>query len=399
MASRVVMPKLTDTMEEGVLLKWYKKEGERVESGDPIAEVETDKAVMDLEAFASGILKKILVEPESVVPAGDLIAIIAREDESIDEILAKESPPRARKRGAAEKVAPTATASKPAEREKPEERPAPPGEVKASPLAKRIAEERGIDLSKVAGTGPGGRITQKDITGQPLETGAQSYEEYEPSQIRKAIAKRMVASKAPVPHFYVTSEIDMTRTVTFMEELAEPAQGVKVTLTSILVKACAIALKKFPMFRASYVDGRIRIYDRYDVGIAVGMEDGLLIAVLRGCDRKTLGQIAIESKELVRRARAKALKPQEYTQEVFAISNLGMYDVESFSAIITPPDSSALAVGSLIERPVVKEGVVSIAKTMKVTLSVDHRVADGVQAAQFLQEVKRILENPIHLAL
>jgi pyruvate dehydrogenase E2 component (dihydrolipoamide acetyltransferase) len=467
MASRVVMPKLTDTMEEGVLLKWYKKEGDKVESGDPIAEVETDKAVMDLEAFASGTLKKILVPEGNVVPSGDLIALIARDDEDVQEILSHETMPRMKKRDQKEET--TEKAASPPKEKTPlpqgeaspqeeaslkgngkqtKKESAPPKEmpkktearsdgeeIKISPLAKKMAEERGIDLKQIKGSGPGGRITQKDIEGvptgkeaeQPAEVrdgqaeapsgAARGEETLAPnapsapnapkvegetaplSMMRKAIAKRMVQSKAPVPHFYVTSEIDMERILTFKEEMEKQAEGMKLTLSELFLKAVALTLQKFPSYRSIYQGERVLIAKQIDVGLAIGMPDGVITAVIRNCDQKTLSQISQEVKDKVKRAREKGLKPDEYTGAIFSISNLGMYDVESFSAIITPPESGVLAIGSILQKPVVLDGKIEIGRTVKLTLSSDHRVADGVQAAEFLKELKRMIQNPLYLAL
>ncbi|MFQ5780863.1 MAG: dihydrolipoamide acetyltransferase family protein [Nitrospiria bacterium] len=397
MANRVVMPKLTDTMEEGVLLKWYKKEGESVESGDAIAEVETDKAVMDLEAFASGILKKILVPEGNIVPSGDLIALIAREDEDIKAILAQETMPRMRRAGKKDAV----TSPPPSHTG---------GTIKASPLARKMAKARGIDLKQIKGTGPGGRVTQRDIEGGARISPRISYgpagaapegEEVELSMLRKAVATRMVQSKAPVPHFYVTSEIDMGKILAFRDALGESADPAhtKPTLTDLFLKAVALTLERFPSYRSTYRGGHVRISKQIDVGLAIGLPDGVITAVIRNCGQKTLSQISLEVKEKVNRARAKGLKPEEYTGAVFSVSNLGMYDVESFSAIITPPESAVLAIGSIQEKPIVSDGKIVIGKTVKVTLSTDHRVADGVQAAEFLKELKRIIQNPLHLAL
>lgn len=443
MANRVVMPKLTDTMEEGVLLKWYKQEGEKVESGDPIAEVETDKAVMDLEAFASGTLKKILVPEGYVVPSGDLIALIAREDENIDEVLSHESKPRMRKKelkgapperekppGPQAEVSPQEEAgvrapSAPKETQRKEAprpaAPAPPRaegeEIKASPLARKIAQERGIDLRTIKGSGPGGRITQRDIeeaavpeaqaaaapaapAGQARpQTAAPEGEEVELSMIRKAIAKRMIQSKAPVPHFYVTSEIDMGKILSFRDEMEKAPDGIKLTLSELFLKAVALTLQKFPSYRSIYQGDRVRIVKSIDVGLAVGIPDGVITAVIRDCDHKTLAQISSEVRDKVKRAREKGLKPEEYTGAIFSVSNLGMFDVESFSAIITPPETGVLAIGSILQKPIANDGKIEVGRTVKVTLSTDHRVADGVQAAEFLKELKRIIQNPLYLAL
>lgn len=440
MANRVVMPKLTDTMEEGVLLKWYKHEGDKVESGDPIAEVETDKAVMDLEAFASGTLKKILVPEGYVVPSGDLIALIAREDENVEEALSHETKPRMRKKelkgapaerekppGPQAEVSPQeeagARAPSPPKKETPRKeapRPAAPPraegeEIKASPLARKIAQERGIDLRTIQGSGPGGRITQRDVEeaasgaveAPPAVVQAQAVpqavapqgEEVELSMIRKAIAKRMTQSKAPVPHFYVTSEIDMGKILSFRDEMEKSPDGIKLTLSELFLKAVALTLQKFPGYRSTFLGDRVRIAKSIDVGLAIAVPDGIITAVIRDCDHKTLSEISSEVRDKVKRAREKGLKPEEYTGAIFSVSNLGMYDVESFSAIITPPEAGVLAVGSVLQKPIANDGKIEIGRTVKVTLSTDHRVADGVQAAEFLKELKRIIQNPLYLAL
>jgi len=217
--------------------------------------------------------------------------------------------------------------------------------------------------------------------------------------MRKAIAKRMVQSKAPVPHFYVTSEIDMGKILSFKEEMEKQAEGTKLTLSELFLKAVALTLQKFPGYRSIYQGDRVQIAKQIDVGLAIGVPDGIITAVIRNCDQKTLSQISQEAKDKIKRAREKGLKPEEYTGAIFSVSNLGMYDVESFSAIITPPESGVLAIGSVLDKPVVANGKIEIGRTVKVTLSTDHRVADGVQAAEFLKELKRIIQNPLYLAL
>ena len=404
MANRVVMPKLTDTMEEGVLRKWYKKEGEFIESGDPIAEVETDKAVMDLEAFASGILKKIFVPEGITVSAGHLIAIIAREDEDIDAMLVQETPkvtekPEREKEAVGEKM----------------ERPVGEGSsFRISPLAKKMAEEHRIDTATLKGSGPAGRITQKDIEkviaageGESVSTSlphpTEAVRSLPPSgsallplsMMRKTIAKRIVESKAPVPHFYVVSEIDMEKALEFKSQMGQ--NGVRLKMTEIFLKAAALTLRKFPAYRSSYFGDFIRISERINVGFAVGIEDGVITPVICDCDQKSLPMISEEARDKIKRAADKGLAPWEYTGAIFSISNLGMYDVESFSAIITPPESGVLAIGSILEKPVVRDQTITIGKTIKVTLATDHRVADGLLAAQFLLEFKRILQNPEQL--
>jgi len=427
MASRVVMPRLTETMEEGLLLKWYKKEGDRVESGDALAEIETDKAVTDLEAYASGILRKVLVPAESVVPTGDLIALIAGAQEDVTEILSKEKPrfrPKGEPRG--EQSPPTqqtveeqAKDKEPTSAENGEAATPPPRrDVKASPLAKRLAQEKGIDLAEVSGSGPGGRVTERDIEthlkqvkstpsraqGDSASIDARAYpenpsEEIELSMMRKTIAKRMAQSLGPVPHFFVTSEVEMTEVLRCRGELPETAPGVKITIGDLIVKAAALALRNFPHLRAAFLGEKIRVYHRIDIGLAVGFEEGLTTVVIRDCDHKSLSEISLESRDLIKRAKSKSLKPEEYSGSVFSVSNLGMYEIDAFNAIITPPESAALAVGSVIERPRFENGALGAGHWMKATLSTDHRVADGIMAAQFLKKFKDILQNPLRLAL
>jgi pyruvate dehydrogenase E2 component (dihydrolipoamide acetyltransferase) len=404
MANRVVMPKLTDTMEEGVLRKWHKKEGEFIESGDPIAEVETDKAIMDLEAFASGFLRKILVSEGAVVPSGELIAIIAREDESIDDILAEITcKTTGEKAGYQEEttVLPHAIEIVPVVEK---------GAVWISPLARRMAEESGIDIATIRGSGPGGRITQRDveqmIAGRGVTTsalpdqpagGLSSLPPLGLSMFRKAVAKRMMESKGPVPHFYVVAEIDMEKAIAFKDKMK--ADVAKLTFTEIFLKATALTLRKFPAYRSSYQGDSVLVAERVDVGFAVGIPDGVITPVITDCDQKTLSALSEEVRDKINRAQEKKLAPSEYTGAIFSISNLGMYrSVESFSAIITPPESGVLAIGSVVEKPVVRNHAVAIGKRVKMTLSTDHRVADGVLAAQFLSELTEILQNPERLS-
>lgn len=399
MASRVVMPKLTDTMTEGVLLKWYKNEGDPVESGDVLAEIETDKAVMDLEAFGSGVLKKIFIAEGTTVPAGDLLAVIAGKDEEISEEEMNKTEPA----GPGE----TETGAMPGKT--PEEIPLekePAGiRIKVSPLAKTIAKQKGIDLTKVKGSGPGGRIVEKDlyaITTLKKEPGEETkpYPERKPlSQMRKAIIRTMAQSKVPVPHFYVTSEIDMDKISLFQKEWLEVENGLKVTITDILVKASAIALKKVPQMNASFHEDYLEYHDDAHIGIAVGLEDGIITPVIKHCELKSIGQIAQETKPLIERAREKRLSPEECTGATFSVSNLGPFDVDHFIAIITPPEAGVLAVGTMRETPVIRNGNIIVGKRMKVTLSCDHRVIDGAGGAKFLQELKKVVEHPSLLIL
>jgi len=380
MASRVIMPKLTDSMEEGVVVKWRKAEGERVESGDVLAEIETDKAVMDLEAFASGTLLKILVPEGTTVPSGTLIGVIGDPDEDIRDILAGAQPSAARP--SAPRPAPSAVAS-------PEE------DRLASPRVRTLAREHGIDLKSVKGSGPGGRIVERDLEPFLAKKKEQpTVREVPLSQMRKAIVRMTTQSKAPVPHFYVTIDVDMAEGLRVVEESKRAAAPSPISITHLLIAASARALKQHPGLNASFAGETIRIFSSIDIGIAVALEDGLIVPVLRDCGSKTLGQIVEAERILVARARKRELAPEEYTGATFLISNLGKFDVESFSAVILPPAATALAVGSVREAPVVRDGRVEVGHRMTVTLSCDHRVIDGAVAAQFLQTFKQALEHP-----
>ena len=393
MASRVVMPKLTDTMEEGVLLAWKKHEGDPVQAGEVIAEIETDKAVMDLEAFAPGVLRKILVRDGETVQSGTLIAVIAEADEDIASALsggvtAAPSIGNGAKAGAVKSEAPA-----PAQAARPEgARPF------ASPRAKALAAERGIELTTLTGTGPGGRIIEEDVlaasapTAQLMPAGT----DQPLSQMRKAIARSTVQSKAPVPHFYLTVDIDMEQAERVRDEFKQSRQP-HPSITDVLIKAAALTLKRHPEINVSFTGEAIRRYTQIDIGVAVGMEDGLITPVVRNCGAKTLANISEETKQLIDRARQKRLQPQEYTGATFAISNLGMFDVEQFIALLMPPQAASIAVGAIRDVPVVSKGAVVAGRRMKVTLSCDHRALDGLMGAQFLKEFKRVLEHPQEL--
>lgn len=397
MASRVVMPKLTDTMEEGILVAWKKREGERVEAGEVIAEIETDKAVMDLEAFASGIVRKIVVREGETVPSGTLLAVVAEADEDITAALTEQIAPAPSPATAAAAPVPSAAPSSSATSAETGPRPI------ASPRARALAAERGVDLSAVVGTGPGGRIVEEDVLRAASAAASVSVVEALPpgtdqplSQMRKAIARTMVQSKAPVPHFYVTTEIGMDEAEQLREQLNREGPF-RPTVTDLLIKATALALDRYPAVNISYVGDGIRRYTTIDIGVAVGMEDGLITPVIRDCGAKSLETITVESRSLIERARLKRLQPVEYTGATFSISNLGMFDVENFIAVLVPPQAASLAVGAIRTIPVVVDGAVRIGQRMKVTLSCDHRALDGLMAAQFLKELKRILEHPQEL--
>lgn len=393
MASRVVMPKLTDTMEEGVLLAWKKQEGDQVQAGEVIAEIETDKAVMDLEAFAPGILRKILVRDGATVKSGTLIAVIAGADEDITPALT-DGVTAAPSIGAATKPAVTITAPAPA----PSVR-AAGARLLVSPRAKALAVERGIDLAVISGSGPGGRIIEEDV----VQASAPAAQTLPPgtdqplSQMRKAIARATVQSKAPVPHFYLTIEIDMEQAERFRDQFKEERRT-HPSITDLLIMASALALLRHPEINVSFAGDAIRRYDSIDIGVAVGMEDGLITPVIRDCGVKTLAEISSESRTLIERARQKRLQPHEYTGATFSISNLGMFDVDTFIAVLMPPQAASIAVGAVRDLPVASKGSVAVGRRMKVTLSCDHRAVDGLQGAQFLKEFKRVLEHPQELA-
>jgi pyruvate dehydrogenase E2 component (dihydrolipoyllysine-residue acetyltransferase) len=439
MASQVVMPKMSDTMEEGVVVKWLKHEGERVASGDALAEIETDKAVLELEASTPGVLRKILAEEDSKVPVGQLIAVIASEDEDISSFIAGRAATLAQ---TAASLTMVSSASSPAASRMDE--PSSPTSasqpsvtrerIDASPLARRMAEEARIDIAQVRGTGPGGRVVKRDIEaflaqlrsqppGQPappaappaaaaeaasgpqpkatpVEAGAADYTEQTLSMMRQTIARRMALSKTTAPHFYITTEIAMERAIALRTSLNElAADDAKISFNDMILKAVANALRQFPRLNVSYVDDKLRLHRGVHIGMAVALDEGLITPVIRDCDRKSLGEIAREAKELSERARARRLKPEEYTGGTFSISNLGMYDVDDFGAIINPPEAAILAVGTIKQQPVVVDGQLSVGHRLKATLSCDHRAVDGATAAQFLQIVKRLLEHPLSLML
>jgi len=392
MASRVVMPKLSDTMEEGVLLAWKKHEGDQVQAGDVLAEIETDKAVMDLEAFASGILRKILVQGGETVPSGALIGVIGEPDEDISGALTDPIAVAPATQGS------TKTSATPSSGPLPQTPIVPESHrPMASPRAKALAAERGIDLSTLTGTGPGGRIVEDDIVkAAPKMKPTLAGTDYPLSQMRKAIAKATIQSKAPVPHFYLTVEIDMEQAEQFRGQIKQNRQR-SASITDLLIKALALALSRHPEINVSYTGDAIRRHARIDIGVAVGMEDGLVTPVIRNCGAKTLEDISTEARTLIDRAKQKRLHPEEYTGATFTISNLGMYEVDSFIAVLIPPQAASLAVGAIQDVPVVRMGRATTGRRMKVTLSCDHRALDGVQGAEFLKTLKRIIEHPLEL--
>ena len=455
MITKVFMPKLSDAMETGKVIKWLKQEGDPVKGGDLLVEVETDKANVEIEAFGAGVLRKIVVAEGGTVPVGEMIGVIADPAEDISSMAAAAP---AKPAGAAPAAAAPAPAAKPAPAPAMAPAAAGPlpamesyqsvpattavvplapaaasapsptdGRVKASPLARKIAGQTGVDLRLIQGTGPGGRIIRRDVeaaktaprpapasapqpAGAPRPTAVPArpqfvipprpeaeFEDVAMSPMRAAIAKRMPMSKAPVPHFYVTSEVAMDEAWALRERLNALDGQPKISVTDMVIKAVALALLKNPGVNAQLNGQAIRVHHRAHIGIAVSLDQGLITPVLRDCEAKPLARIAVEARDLAERARGGKLRAQEMSGATFSISNLGMYDVEEFSAIINPPEGAILAVGSVLQKPVVEDGELRVGRRMKMTISCDHRVMDGAMGARFLQDVKRLLEEPLRL--
>ncbi len=409
MATKVLMEALSPTMEEGRVLTWQKGEGEAVKSGDVLAEVETDKAVMELQARGDGVLRKILAPAGATVEVGRLVAVIAAQDEDIDAILAeagdgKKAEREARRRHEAPAPKPAtaaATAEAPAAARARAADTDDGARVKASPLARRVAREQGVDLARITGSGPGGRIIRRDVDAAEAAPAAAAamplggYHDVELPQIRKTIARRLAQSLGPIPHFFLTTEIDMERAAEARAALNALEDGVRISFNDIVVKVTAAALLQHRACNAWWQDDHIRYFNEVHISMAVAVEDGLITPVIRDAHAKSLRAIAEESRTLAQRARERKLRPDEYTGGTFSISNLGMFDIEQFTAVINPPEAGILAVGTIAAKPVVEAGAVTVRKRMLVTMSCDHRVIDGATGAQFLQTVKRMLENPL----
>src|SRR6266542_1106294 len=459
MATKVVMEALSPTMEEGRLVKWMKNEGDAVKSGDVLAEVETDKAVMELVARADGVLRKRIANEGDASPVGTLLAVIAGPDENIDSIVASapaaaaakpaggaepaqptagavpqaptqsqgeaSTPPQEKQAVAAQPTAPPPvafTGRAPGDSPRPQRAggngprpgaPPPPqaqgGRQRSSPLARRLASDRGIQLGSITGSGPGGRIVKRDVE-TAVATGGQSrtaatvraaaegdFKDIPLTQIRKTIAKRLAESNGPVPTFFLTVELDVTRASELREELTQMGEQYKASFNDIAVRAIALALAEHPEVNAHWLGDRIRQFNRIHVGMAVAVEDGLITPVIFDADRKRLWEISAESKELAGKARERKLTPEQYTGSTFSVSNLGMFGIDQFTAIINPPEAGIIAVGGVEEKPVVIEREVVLRKKMRVTMSCDHRVIDGATGAKFLQTVRRLIENPVSL--
>lgn len=412
MAEIVRMPKLSDTMTEGVVAAWHKKIGDKVKTGDLLAEIETDKATMEFESFQDGVLLHIGVDKGKRAPVDSILAILGKEGEDVAAIIAAEasaSPkaeePKAAPAPAAAPVAKAETAPAPVQVSAPAAKAAPApvaannGRTKVSPLAKKLADEKGLPLNYIPGSGDGGRIVKRDIDAfmagsvQGSANAVESFYEVEVSQMRKVIARRLAESKFSAPHFYLTMDIDMDNAMTARKAIND--QGMKVSFNDMVVKACAMALKKHPVINSSWLGDRIRYNDHVHIGVAVAVEDGLLVPVVRHANTKSFAQIGTEVKVFAEKAKTKKLQPQDWEGNTFTISNLGMFGIEEFTAIINPPDACILAVGGIKQVPVVKNGVVVPGNVMKVTLSCDHRVVDGASGAAFLNTIKSFLEQPV----
>ncbi len=433
MAEVQVMPRMSDTMEEGVIVGWLKAEGDTVEVGDLLAEVETDKATMELDSEFEGTILHIAIK-EGAVPIGGALVVVGEEGEDWKAALAEYAAAEggATEEPKKEEAPATETTATPTA----EPTPVVDSKIKASPLAKSMAKEAGIDLSTLSGTGDNGRIVKKDIESaisnpapaapvapaapiaQPATTTAPAapkqeapnvaafaygdnsggYTDIPVTQMRKTIARRLGESKFTAPHFYLTVEIDMDAAWDMRKKINEVAP-VKISFNDIVIKACAIALREHPAVNSSWLGDKIRQNNDVNIGVAVAVPDGLLVPVIKMADIKTLSQLNTEVKQLAGKAKSKKLSPAEMTGNTFTISNLGMFGIEEFTAIVNPPDSCILAIGGIISKPVVKDEEIVVGKRMKVTLSCDHRVIDGATGAQFLNSIKAALENPLRFMI
>ena len=436
------MPKLSPTMEEGQISRWLKKEGDKVSMGEPLAEIDTDKATMEMQALANGVLRKILINEGQSAPLGQTIAVIGEPNEDIASLLSeapaaapKQEPAKQEQQQEQEKPAPPPPPQAKAAAAGSSPQPAAPvangrqpqstasadsGRMIVSPLAARMAAEAGIDLRSLQGSGPGGRIIKRDIEeamsqpkaapAQPAfpravepgrfpQVAASPYRDEPASEIRKVIAKRLVTSLGPVPHFFLTTEIEMDRAAEMRKGINALDPDLKISVNDIIIKVAAAALRQHPEVNASFQGNFIRYYEHADMGVAVAIEDGLITPVVRSADQKSLSEIAAEVRELADRARSRKLKPEEYTGASFSISNLGMFGIDEFTAVINPPEGAILAVGAMSAKPVVRENEIVIRQMMRVTMSCDHRVIDGATGAKFLQTFKKILENPLYLVV
>jgi pyruvate dehydrogenase E2 component (dihydrolipoamide acetyltransferase) len=441
MAETINMPKLGFDMAEGVLVRWVKNEGENVNKGDVLAEIETDKATVEVESSASGVVRKLLVEAGSVVPVGNPIAVVGSADEKIEDAPAQAAEPKAEKKTdeqagpelktepekpqGGEQKAEASVEEKPSAPARPEAVPAPSGQaaapaqegpVKASPLAKKVARDNKVDLSRVQGTGPGGRVVRKDVEAalaggqqaapvrQPAAVSTQpaviSAEDQtvQTTKLRQAIGRRLVEAKQTIPHFYVTHEYKMDALMAMRKQANEYLpDNEKLSVNDFILKAVALTLRQFPNLNATIKGSEVIQFGHVNVGVAVTVPGGLMTVVVRDTDQKSMRQISGEVKAMAGRAREGKVKPDDVDGSTFSTSNLGMYDVEDFIAIINPPEAAILAISSAREVPVVDNGQVKPGWRMKATISVDHRVSDGAEAAQFMQKLAEFLENPVRM--
>jgi pyruvate dehydrogenase E2 component (dihydrolipoamide acetyltransferase) len=443
MATKVFMEALSPTMEEGRLVKWLRSEGDAVKSGDVLAEVETDKAVMELVARGDGILRKRLVPEGEARPVGTVVGVIAGADEDISALVsdaaagpapAADEAPAAPAAAVAAPAAPAAPAAAapaataaaqapaPAAPAAPAAAPAQPqpatsGPTRSSPLARRLAREQGIDLGALQGSGPGGRIIRRDIEAAQSHAGStaaagsaapaaarpraaatgEDFQEQPLTQIRKTIARRLSESIGPIPTFYLTAELDLSKVTELRQAMVDMGDEFKVSVNDIILKAVATALAQHPEVNAHWLGDRIRYHNRVHLGMAVATEDGLIVPVIFDADRKRMSEISRESRELAKRARERKLKPEEYTGSTFSVSNLGMFGIDQFTAIINPPEVGILAIGAAEDKVVVRDGEFAVEKRLRVTMSCDHRVVDGAVGAEFLRTLRRMIENPLML--
>src|SRR6185369_5354284 len=441
MATKVFMEALSPTMEEGRLVKWLKNEGDAVKSGEALAEVETDKAIMELVARGDGILRKRLINEGDTAPVGTLAGVIATADENIDALVAGAAPAGAPAAAAPAAPQPAAASSVPTRPEEsqgeastpPQQRaaaapPAPPaapaapapapaaqGDVRSSPLARRLASERGLDLNSVQGSGPNGRIIKRDIEAAAAAGAAApraaatavpsgpaipregDFHDEPLSQIRKTIAKRLGESIGPIPTFYLTAEFDLTRVMEMRKAMAELGDQFKVSVNDVLLKATAVALSQHPEVNAHWLGDKIRYHNRVHLGMAVATDEGLIVPVIWDANRKHISKISRKAKKLAKRARERKLRPKKFTGSTFSVSNLGMFKIDQFTAIINPPEAAILAIGTSEEKLVVVNGEPVVRNRVRVTMSCDHRIIDGAVGAKFLQTLRRLIENPLML--
>jgi pyruvate dehydrogenase E2 component (dihydrolipoyllysine-residue acetyltransferase) len=441
MATQVIMPKLSPTMEEGQLSRWLKKEGDKVSMGEPLAEIDTDKATMEMQALGNGVLRKILIQEGESAPLGQLIAIIGEPDEDISSLTnqaaatqpAKTSTSTSTETASSEPKSPPVAVAEAAEkagengRQSQGVEAASTGRLVVSPLAARMAAESGIDLRSVNGSGPGGRIIKRDVeeligqrksapapsAGQApqrhlraIEGGQKAgiaqtsaYHDEPISEMRRTIARRLITSLGPIPHFFLTTEIEMDRAAEMRSGINALDPELKISVNDIIIKVAAAALMQHPQVNASFQEKFIRYYEHADIGVAVAIEEGLITPIVRSADQKSLNEIATEVRDLAERARNRRLRPEEFMGATFSISNLGMFGIDEFTAVINPPEGAILAVGAMAPKPVVRNNEVVVRQTMRVTMSCDHRVIDGATGAKFLQTFKKILENPLFLVV